>query len=279
MARGIAPSHKVRRRRRMTEPGNANVWVLTGIVALAAAVLTFAARDLPVIHPNLQLRWFHLAVGFFLSELTVVHLRFRRDAHSFSMSEIPLVIGFFLAAPVEVVVGQLIANIFVLSFSRRQPLIKLFFNLAQFALQTALAIAAFRAVVAVADPLGPAGWLGALAATITALTIADILINMAIRMTGGTLNNRDILEVYGLSALAATLNTVLAIIGITLLDSRPVRRHRRFRPARRHVHGISGLRDPTSRTGAAQVSVRCDPRPPPIAPNRICAGSSCSPRL
>ena len=221
MARGIAPSHYVPRRRRMRAEGNANVWALTGIVALAAAVLTFAARDLPVIYPNLQLRWFHLAVGFFFSELTVVHLRFRRDAHSFSMSEIPLVIGFFLAAPVEVIVGQLIANVFVLSFSRRQPLIKLFFNLAQFALQTALAIAAFRAVVAVADPLGPAGWIGALAATITALTIADILINMAIRMTGGTLNNQDILEVYGLSALAATLNTVLAIIGITLIIRAP----------------------------------------------------------
>jgi diguanylate cyclase (GGDEF)-like protein len=197
------------------------VWALTGIVAVTAGVLTYLARDLPVIYPNLQLRWFHLAVGFFFSELTVVHLRFRRDAHSFSMSEIPLVIGFFLVAPVELVVGQLVANAVVLGFSRRQPLIKLAFNLAQFALQTALGLAAFRAIVAVADPLGPAGWIGALAATITALTIADILINMAIRMTGGNLNNRDILEVYGLSALAATLNTGLAIIAITLLVRAP----------------------------------------------------------
>ena len=137
------------------------------------------------------------------------------------MSEIPLVIGFFLVAPVELVIGQLVANAVVLGISRRQPLIKLAFNLAQFALQTALGLAAFRAIVAVADPLGPAGWIGALAATITALTIADILINMAIRMTGGNLNNRDILEVYGLSALAATLNTGLAIIAITLLVRAP----------------------------------------------------------
>jgi len=222
MARGISPFHHVGRwRRRAARARNSRVWALTGIVALAAAVLTLTARDLPVIYPNLQLRWFHLAVGFFFSELTVVHLRFRRDAHSFSMSEIPLVIGFFLVAPLELVLGQLLGNLFVLTFSRRQPLIKLTFNLAQFALQTTLAIAAFRAVVAVADPLGPAGWVGALAATITALTVADILINMAIRMTGGTLNNRDILEVYGLSALAATLNTGLAIIGITLLIRAP----------------------------------------------------------
>ncbi len=200
---------------------NATVWILTGIVALAAAVLTYAARGLPVIYPNLQLRWFHIAVAFFFSELTVVHLRFRRDAHSFSMSEIPLVIGFFLVGPVELIIGQLVANALVLGVSRRQPLIKFAFNLAQFALQTALAVAAFRAIVAVADPLGPAGWVGALAATITALTIADILINMAIRMTGGSLNNRDILEVFGLSAVAATLNTILAIIAVTLLIRAP----------------------------------------------------------
>ena len=221
MARGIAPSHHVSRRRQRTASSNANVWALTGIVAVTAGVLTYLARDLPVIYPNLQLRWFHVAVGFFFSELTVVHLRFRRDAHSFSMSEIPLVIGFFLVAPVELIIGQLVANAVVLGFSRRQPLIKLAFNLAQFALQTALGLAAFRAIVAVADPLGPAGWIGALAATITALTIADILINMAIRMTGGNLNNQDILEVYGLSALAATLNTGLAIIAVTLVIRAP----------------------------------------------------------
>jgi diguanylate cyclase (GGDEF)-like protein len=221
MARGIAPPHQVSRRRSRSASGNANVWFLTAVVGLAAAALTYMARDLPVIYPNLQLRWIHVAVGFFLSELTVVHLRFRRDAHSFSMSEIPLVIGFFLVAPVELVIGQLVANAVVLGVSRRQPLIKLAFNLAQFALQTVLGLAAFRAIVAVADPLGPAGWIGALAATITALTIADILINMAIRMTGGNLNNRDILEVYGLSALAATLNTGLAIVAITLLIRAP----------------------------------------------------------
>ncbi len=221
MARGIAPTRHVSRRRRMADSRNATVWLLTGIVALAAAVLTYAARDLPVIYPNLQLRWFHIGIAFFFSELTVVHLRFRRDAHSFSMSEIPLVIGFFLVAPVELIIGQLVANAVVLGFSRRQPLIKFAFNLAQFALQTTLALAAFRTIVAVADPLGPAGWVGALAATITALTIADILINMAIRMTGGNLNNRDILEVFGISAVAATLNTVLAIIAVTLLIRAP----------------------------------------------------------
>jgi diguanylate cyclase (GGDEF)-like protein len=218
----MSPFHRIgRSRNRPAQAGNKRVWALTGIVAVAAAALTYAARDLPVIHPNLELQWFHLAVAFFLSELTVVHLRFRRDAHSFSMSEIPLVIGFFFAAPVALVLGQLVGNIFVLTLSRRQPLMKLAFNLAQFALQTSVGIAAFRAVVAVADPLGPAGWVGALAATVTALTIADLLINMAIRMTGGTVNNRDILEVYGLSALAATLNTGLAIIAVTLLIRAP----------------------------------------------------------
>ena len=91
--------------------GNTRVLALAAVVALAAAALIYAARDLPVIYPDLQLRWFHLSIGFFVSELTVVHLRCRRDAHSFSMSEIPLVIGFFFAAPLELVLGQLIGKV------------------------------------------------------------------------------------------------------------------------------------------------------------------------
>lgn len=222
MARGISPLHHAGQWfRRATAPGSGRVWTLTGIVAAAAAALTYAVRDLPVIYPDLSLRWYHLAFVFFFSELTVVHLRFRRDAHSFSMSEIPLVIGLFLVAPLEVVIAQLVGNFFVLAFSRRQPPIKLAFNLVQFALQTVLAIVAFRVIVAVADPLGPAGWIGAMAAAIAALTVADILINSAIRMTGGNLNNREILEVYAVSAIAATLNTGLAIIGITLVIRAP----------------------------------------------------------
>ena len=222
MARGVSPFHYFGRwRNRAAAARNRRVWSLTIIVALAAVVLVYSARDLPVIYPDLHLKWFHLAIAFGFSELTVVHLRFRRDAHSFSMSEIPLVIGLFFVAPLELVVAQLVGNFLVLTFIRRQPLVKLTFNLAQFALQTTLAVAAFRAIVAASDPLGLAGWVGALAATITALTVADILINTAIRTTGGTLNNNDVLEVYVLSAVAAALNTGLAIVGVTLLIRAP----------------------------------------------------------
>jgi diguanylate cyclase (GGDEF)-like protein len=191
------------------------------MVTVAALAMVLWARDLTRIQDGLEIRWFHLAIAFFLSEVTVVHLRFRRDAHSFSMSEIPLVIGLFFVAPIELIVAQLVGNFLVLTFVRRQPLIKLAFNIAQFGLQTTLAIAAFRAITSLGDPLGPAGWFGAVAATITALTVADLLINTAIRTTGGSLNTSDVLEVYGLSAVAASLNTGLAIIGVTLLVQSP----------------------------------------------------------
>lgn len=219
MASEISPMARLKGR--LTSSGTARVWGLTCLVTLAAVGLFIWERDLPAIYTGLKLRWFHLAAVFFLSEVTVVHLRFRRDAHSFSMSEIPLVVGLFFVAPIELIAAQLVGNFLVLTFVRRQPLIKLAFNLAQFALQTTLAIAAFRAIATLSDPLGPAGWFGAIAATITALTVADLLINTAIRTTGGSLNASDVLEVYGLSAVAATLNTGLAIIGVTLWIQSP----------------------------------------------------------
>ena len=39
-----------------------------------------------------------LASLFYLAEALVVHFHFRRDAHSFSLSEVPLVLGLFYLA-------------------------------------------------------------------------------------------------------------------------------------------------------------------------------------
>ena len=101
MASEISPIARLKGR--LTSSGTARVWGLTCLVTLAALGLFIWERDLAAIYTGFKLRWFHLAAVFFLSEVTVVHLRFRRDAHSFSMSEIPLVVGLFFVAPIELI--------------------------------------------------------------------------------------------------------------------------------------------------------------------------------
>ena len=153
----------------------------------------------------------------YAAELMVVHLQYRREAHSFSLSEIPLVIGLFFAPPIELLLAVVAANMFVLSVHRRQPALKLMFNIAQFALVTTAAIALFRAVVALGDPIGPIGWLAAYVATLSGIALAALLISRAIAMVGGSMDRSELLTVLTMSGSGAVVNTALALITVNLL--------------------------------------------------------------
>jgi diguanylate cyclase (GGDEF)-like protein len=202
--------------------GTTKVWILTVAIAVAAVFLYAAGvRRLPTLADADWLPLPILAGLFYLAELTVVHFRFRRDAHSFSLSEVPLVLGLFFAAPWALVPAQLLGATVALTVHRRQPIIKLAFNLGQFALQSTLAVVVFRYVVALGDPLGPAGWVAALLATQVTLWVADALINAAIHLSGDRLPSQAMWEVLGLGVIATAMNTSLALIGVTILARNP----------------------------------------------------------
>ena len=59
-------------------------------------------------------------------------MQVRRETRTVSLSEIPLVIGLFLASPLSLVVGRLVGSAAVLIFYRRSPPLKTAFNLALF---------------------------------------------------------------------------------------------------------------------------------------------------
>ena len=79
-------------------------------------------------------RWPRFAVG----EWWRVFIHFRQEAQSFSLSEIPLVIGVFVLAgdPGALVLARVLGAAIGLGLLRRQEPMKLIFNLASFALET-----------------------------------------------------------------------------------------------------------------------------------------------
>ena len=202
--------------------GTAKVSMLTAAIAVAAASLyAWGVGELRPLDGITWLPWPLLAGLFYLAELAVVHFRFRRDAHSFSLSEVPLVLGLFFATPAALVPAQLLGSAVALVVHRRQPPLKLAFNLSQFALQGAIAVVVFRSVVAMGDPLGIAGWVGAFLATQATLWVADALINAAIRLSGDRLSPQAMWEVLGLGVIATAMNTSLALIAVTILARNP----------------------------------------------------------
>jgi hypothetical protein len=112
------------------------VWTQTVVLAAAAAIIYLTSlKDLSAPQHS-WVSWPLLAVAFAIAELKVVEVHFRRETHSFSLSEFPAVIGFFSLAPAEYLCGAPGAGVLLLP---RQRLIKTAFNLANFMFVAGLA--------------------------------------------------------------------------------------------------------------------------------------------
>ena len=196
-------------------------WAFTGLVVAMAVTLGAVVWGLPAVGSDQSLPFWVLAPLFYVGEVTVVHIRFKRNTQSFSMSEIPLVVGLFFVSPALVLVSQLVGNAAALTINRRQPVLKLVFNLAQFTFVTAFSIALFHVLLAGADPHGPVGWAAAIAAVAAGNVVANFLVHLVIRVTGGRLGRREILEVLALSTAGAGVNSSLALLAVTLFELRP----------------------------------------------------------
>ena len=187
--------------------------------SIALAVYLGAIQGLDAVAAPFQVPWWLLAIGYGLAEVLVVHLQFRRDTHSFSLSEIPLVVGLFFLRPSELLLALVVGRAVALALHRRQPLIKLAFNLANLACVTSAAVLVFRSIVAARDPLGPAGWLGAMAAAIGADILSLLLISFVVWLAVG--RPPEVAKLIGSGTVASFFNTCVALVTVTVLWIKP----------------------------------------------------------
>ena len=105
-------------------------------------------------HDGTSLPWWGLTLAFAAAEIWVVHLHFRSQTGTFSLYEIPLVLGLVFATPQELWVAIVLGSGFALAAVRRQPLVKVCFNVANLSLHVAVAAWIFNRFVA-GDASGP----------------------------------------------------------------------------------------------------------------------------
>lgn len=194
------------------------LWLL--IAALAAFATSLFVWQVALLDPTssaIRIPWWALLALFAVSEAAVVHFFFGGEAHSFSLSEVPLVVGLFFADPITVVAAYVAGATLALVILRRQRLVKATFNVASCALQASLATTVFYLIHGAQDPLQPISWIAAIAATLSVLVVADILINLAIRLSGARLGLRDMLTTLGVGAIATFMGTCLALIAAVIL--------------------------------------------------------------
>ncbi len=204
-------------RRRGIITASVRVWLFVGILWVLAAWLYLAVvRGLPTPHAPFVLPFWVAAASFYLIEIKVVHLHFRRGAHSFSLSEVPLVIGLFFVAPSDLVLAHALAGGAALLIHRRQQAVKLAFNLAIFALGTGVAVTVFHPLASGAG-IGPREWAAAIAAVLASNVVGMIGVTTVISLSEGRPRYLKMQEMAAMSTVVAVTNATVALLAVTLL--------------------------------------------------------------
>src|SRR3954451_12439301 len=100
-----SPDHALPVRRRVSPAVAVSVYGLA-LAALAAVLfLTGVKGTAPLSDPHLP--WWVIAVAWAVAEACVVHLQFRRSAHSFSLADLPFVFGLLFASGGDFLAGAL----------------------------------------------------------------------------------------------------------------------------------------------------------------------------
>ena len=194
------------------------VWSFTLILA-GAALVAFVLRiqGLPALGAPFWLPWPVLAFGFFLTDLKVIEVHFRRETHAFSLSEIPAVIGLFFVPPGEYLVALLAGSAAALLITSRQSAVKTAFNLSNYVLVAVVAIIVFRMLGRFAGLPGPQDWVAAFVAMLLASAIGAVDIATAITLSGGAPQFRKLPEMIQFGGLVAIANTSLALLAVAIL--------------------------------------------------------------
>ncbi len=168
-----------------------------------------------------EIGWWMLAAMVVMCERWPVELEFRRSAHSFSLTDVPLSLALIFASGTHAFVAILSGTVVALLL-RRLPAVKFCFNLAQLALVTCVMLLVVH-VAAQADPgFGWLTWGSVLLATQLGgvLTIAHII--AAIALTEGHVSRDQVRQMFGMDFVVTITGTALALVCSILWVERPL---------------------------------------------------------
>jgi diguanylate cyclase (GGDEF)-like protein len=198
-----------RRALRLSTPQR--IMLLTAVVAVAAMVLfVIVVRTLPGVPTAVTLPWVLWAATFAACEAFPVHVQWKRESHTFSVSDLVLAAGLCLATPSHLVVAQVLGAGATLLLHRRQRGLKLAFNVAQYALGSCLATIVFAALAGPDD--GAWTWLAALVAILLSTATANCCIFAVISLSEGRVDLRGLVPMFTMSLPAAGAAAAVGLV-------------------------------------------------------------------
>lgn len=168
-----------------------------------------------------------LAALYLVVESFVIHLHIGRSAHSFSMSELPTTIGLFFLSPGALIVARLVGSGIALRFVRKQPPIKVAFNLASFALGSTVAITMLHWVLelpGLAQPqrFGLVEWAAAMFAIFAENAVTALAVAVVITLSGDRTALFHVLASVKTSVVISLPTVSLGLLAIVIARVEPM---------------------------------------------------------
>ena len=175
---------------------------------------------LPAVPPQATapFAWPVLALVFAVATSAVIHVHFKQESESFDLFDVPVVVGLMMFSPRELWIAQMVGTFIAVALVRRQPLVKVVFNLGLLGMQTVITAHLFRLAVTSPDPSDPNVW----GPTFIAIMFGSLLnvgfIVAVVSIIEGRLDDDNLLHVFTYGGVVTLTNTGLGLIATVLIS-------------------------------------------------------------
>jgi diguanylate cyclase (GGDEF)-like protein len=198
------------------------VWLLTGLLALAAVVI-ITVLLLSVRKPAGEWPLGLVFLAAFIGAGTLA-LKFETrqgDTFVVTFAEIPFLLSLFYLPPLTVVLARLIALVAVQGIrQRRRPLVKFAFNTASYMAATAVACAIVYPQGDL-DGTSPQTWLLLTAAVMTGIFVTAAAVAGAIAFANGMIPRQELVRTIVPAFAVALVNVMVALVVLIALQQSP----------------------------------------------------------
>lgn len=191
------------------------VLVLIAVIVGLDAGLLAATLDATPPVADAGIGFLVLTAAFALVEWRVIHVQFRAEASSFSLFEVPLVLGLLYDTPRTLLAASVVGVGVGLLAGRRQPPLKIAFNVANLSLYTGVASLTLQ--------LAPSGasdrwiWLTIIVGVIVGSASSFGLIIAAVTLTEGFPGARQALQSLSFGLVVSLANTAIGLTAAIIL--------------------------------------------------------------
>src|SRR5690242_19967542 len=186
-------------------------YALAGVLAAVAALACLGIPGSPVVS-HAGPRWVIdvcLVAGFVIGEQLLMNVEFHKQAHSITLSGIPLALGVMIAPIGDVVVARVVGAGLALML-QRISLEKIVYNSAAYAFEAAADCAVLHAIIGSTAGLTVGRGMAVTAVVVLSDQLMSALVLVVIRIHGGALSRSDVTDVFALEALFALVSSTTA---------------------------------------------------------------------